>query len=250
MYVCAALPSRRTSLQDSAYALREWKEDATRKTQSNLVDFIMAETVTQQVSTSSKCAEKPLLFLVLFCIASSVVGLVIIYTFRCPGCSSVTSSSVVYAYWVSTVVLFLLGVMLLALAVYYKRRQHSAASRVVISSIPAEDLEKTPAPTLHYNRVSQRQQLAQASSTHPTSLDLPDYFSVVQSIDEVCSSVNAAEVSSENVPETPPPSYKEAIEITTLALLTAAANQVDTFSSIQYALTQETIDISDDEIFV
>ena len=159
-----------------------------------------------------------------FCITSSAVGLVIIYTFRCPGCSSVTSSSVVYTYWVATVVLFLLGVMLLALAVYYKRRQHSTTSRVVISSIPAEDLEKTPAPTLHYNRVSQRQQLDQASSTHPTSLDLPDYFSVVQNIDEVYSSVNAAEVSLGNVPETPPPIYEEAIEMT-LALLTAAANQ-------------------------
>ena len=160
----------------------------------------MAETLTQQVSRSSKCAEKPLLFLVFFCIASSKVsGLVIIYTFRYPGCSSMTSSSVVYTCWGATVVLFLLGVMLLTLAVHYKRRQHSTASRVVISSIPAEDLVKTPAPTLHYNRVSQLQQLAQASSTHPTSLDLPDYFSVVQSIDEVCSSVNAAGVSSENV---------------------------------------------------
>ena len=143
-----------------------------------------------------------------------------------------TSSPVVYTYWVTTVVLFLLGVMLLALSVYYKRRQQSTTSRVAISSIPAEDLEKTPATTLHYNRV------------------LPDYFCVVQNIDEVYSSVNAAtEVSSENVPETPPPRYEEAIEMTTLALLTAAANQMDTFSSMQYAFTQETMDISD-EIFV
>ena len=209
----------------------------------------MAETLTQQASTSSKCTEKPLHLLVFFCIASSVVGLVIIYTFRCPGCGPVTSSSVVYTYWGATVVLFLLGVMLLTLAVYYKRRQHSTASRVVISSIPAEDLETTPAPTLHYNRVSQLQQLDHASSTPPTSLDLPDYFSVVQSIDEVCSSVNATGVSSENVPESPPPSYEEAIEITTVALVTATANQMVTFSSIQNAFTHETTDISD-EIFV
>ena len=83
----------------------------------------------------------------------------------------------------------------------------------------------------------------------PTSLDLPDYFSVVQNIDEVCSSVNTAEVSSENVPETPPPSYEEATGITTLALSTAVINQVGTLSSIQYAFTQETMAISD-EIFV
>ena len=202
----------------------------------------MAETVTQEASRSSKCDEKLLLLLTFFCIAASAVGPVIIFTFLCPGCSSVTSSSLVYAYWAVTVFLFLLGVMTLALVVHYKRRQRSTTSRVVISSIPAEDSEETPAPTLHYNRTSQRQQLDQALSTHPTSVDLPDYFSVVQNIDEIYSSMNAAEVSSENVPETPPPSYEEALGIT-------AANQVDTFSSIQYAFTQEAMYISD-EIFV
>ena len=187
----------------------------------------MAETLTQQASRSSKCAEKFLLLQAFFSIAASAIGLLIIFTFLCPGCSSVTSSSVVYTYWEATVFLFLLGVMTLALLMYYKRRQHRTTYRVAISSIPAEDLEKTPAPTIHYNHVSQRQQLAQASSTHPTWLD----FSVVsQNIDEVYSSVNAAKVSSENVPETLPPSYGEAIKTTTLVTLTGAANQVDTFS--------------------
>ena len=85
------------------------------------------------------------------------------YIFRSPCCSSVATSYIVFTYWVATVVLFLLGVMLLALAVYYKRRQQSTTSRVAISSIPAEDLKKKSAQTLHYDRVSQRQQLAQAS---------------------------------------------------------------------------------------
>ena len=191
----------------------------------------MAETLTQQASRSSKCAEKFLLLQAFCSIAASAIGLLIIFTFLCPGCSSVTSSSVVYTYWEATVFLFLLGVMTLALLMYYKRRQHRTTYRVAISSIPAENLEKTPAPTIHYNHVSQRQQLAQASSTHPTWLDLRYYFSVVsQNIDEVYSSVNAAEVSSENVPETLPPSYGEAIGITTLVTFTGAANQVNTFS--------------------
>ena len=55
------------------------------------------------------------------------------YIFRSPCCSSVTTSYIVFTYWVATVVLFLLGVMLLALAVYYKRRQQSTTSRVAIS---------------------------------------------------------------------------------------------------------------------
>ena len=42
--------------------------------------------------------------------------------------------------------------------------------------------------------------------------------------------MNAAEVSSENVTETPPPSNGEAIRIATLVVLTGAANHVDTFS--------------------
>ena len=108
--------------------------------------------------------------------------------------------------------------------------------------------KKTPAPTLHYNRVSQRQQLAQVSSRHPTSLDLPDYFSVFPITDEVYSSVNA-ELSSEDVPETPPPCYEEALEITTVALLTGAANEVDTYSCVHYTFTQETMGKSN-EIFV
>ena len=210
----------------------------------------MAETSTQEASRSSKCTENlfisGLLGFASFCIAVSTVGLVIILTFGCPCCNSVTGSSVDDTYWVATVVLFLLGVMTLALSVYYKRRQHSTTSRIAISSIPAEDLEET---TADYNRVSQRQQLAQASSTHPTSLDFPDYFSVVQNIDEVYSSVNTAEVLSENVPETPPPSYEEATGITTIVLSTGVVNRVGTLSSIQYAFTQETMAISD-EIFV
>ena len=102
----------------------------------------MAETLTQQASRSSKCAEKFLLLQAFCSIAASAIGLLIIFTFLCPGCSSVTSSSVVYTYWEATVFLFLLGVMTLALLMYYKRRQHRTTYRVAISSIPAEDLEK------------------------------------------------------------------------------------------------------------
>ena len=214
----------------------------------------MAETLIQEASRSSKCTEKlfvlVLVGLAFFCIAASAFGLLIIFTFLCPGCSSRSSSSVVNIYWGATVLLFLLGVVTLALLVYYKRGQHSTAShaQVAISSIPAEDLEKSPAAILPYNRISQHQPIALSSSTHQTSLDLPDYFAVVKNIDEVYPSVNT-EVWTEDVPETPPPCYEEAIEITTLTLLTAAVNQVDTHSSAQYAFTYETLDKSD-EIFV
>jgi len=213
----------------------------------------MAETLTREAYRSSKCVEKLfvsiLAGLVPFCFAASAVGLLVICTYLCRGCSSATNSSVVNLYWVATVLFFLLGVMALALLVHYKRRIHSTTvtSSVIISSIPPEDLEKSSGPTLRYNRVSQRRQLAQASSTHPTSLDLPDYFSVVQNVDEVYSSVNA-DYSPEDVPETPPPCYEEAIKIT-LAMLNGAGNDVDTYSLEQYAFTEETMEKSN-EIFV
>jgi len=221
--------------------------------QYNPVELIMAETLTREAHRSSKCVEKlfvtMLAGLVPLCFAASAVGLLVICTYLCRGCSSPTNSSVVNTYWVATVTFFLLGVIALAFLMHYKRRNHSTAatSSVVISSIPPEDLEKSPAPTLRYNRVPQRQQLAQASSTHPTSLDLPDYFSVVQNIDEVYSFVNA-DYSPEDVPETPPPCYEEAIEITS-AMLNGAGNDVDTYSLEQYAFTEETMEKSN-EIFV
>lgn len=212
----------------------------------------MAETSIQEASRSSKCGEKlfvsVLAGLALFCFAASSFGLVIIVTSFCPDCSSATSSSVMDAYWGVTVLLFLLGVVALTLLVYYKRRQQSTTSRVAISSIPAEDLEKSPAATLPDNRVSQRWPLPQASSTYQTSLDLPDYFTVIQNTDEVYRSANT-EVWAEDSLETPPPCYEEAIGRTTFALLTAAADVVERYSSEQYVSTQDTMD-KYNEIFV
>ena len=184
----------------------------------------------------------------LFCFAASSFGLVIIFTCFCPDCNSAIRSSVVDTYWGVTVLSFLLGVATLTLLVHYKRRQNSTTSRVAISSNPAEDLEKSPAATLPYNRVSQRWRLPQASSTYQTSLDLPDYFTVIQNTDELYRSANT-EVWAEDSLETPPPCYEEAIGRTALALLTAAADVVERYSSEQYASTQDTMD-KYNEIFV
>lgn len=205
----------------------------------------MAET-TQEATRSSKCVEKlflsVLVGLAFFSFAASATGFAIIFVFLCPDCRSPTGSSIVNVFWGVTISLLLLGVITLVLLVYYKRRQHSTTSstQVAISLIPAEDLEKSPAPSLPYSHVPHRQAFSQTSSTHPTLLDLPDYFTVVENIDEVYPAVNA-EVWTEDVPETPPPCYEQTIEMTALALLTA--------TSEQYAFTQETLDKSD-ELFV
>ena len=71
---------------------------------------------------------------------------------------------------------------------------------------------------------------------------LPDYFTAIQKFDESTfdSTLNEDAVWTEDVPETPPPCYETALEMTT---------KVDTYSSEQYDFTQETTDTSD-ELFV
>ena len=141
-------------------------------------------------------------------------------------------------------VLFLFGVCLII--IFWRRRLHNPTQVVVSSSsIPDENLEKSPAPILPYNHVPHRVPFA----VNACSVGLPDYFTAIQKFDEsTFDSTLNADVWTEDVPENPPPCYEKALEMTSLAL-TVAANQVDASASEQYDFTQETMDTSD-EIFV
>ena len=141
-------------------------------------------------------------------------------------------------------VLFLFGLCLII--IFWRGRLHNPTTQVVISSIPDEDLEKSPAPILPYNHVPHRLPFV----VKACSVGLPDYFTAIQNFDEsTFDSTLNEDVWTEDVPETPPPCYEKALEMTALALLTVAANQVDAHSSEQYDFTQETMDTSD-ELFV
>ena len=140
-------------------------------------------------------------------------------------------------------ILFLFGVYLII--IFWRRRLHNP-SQVVISPIPDEDLEKSPASILPYNHVPRRLPFV----VKARSVGLPDYFTAIQKFDEsTFESTLNENVWTEDVPETPPPCYEQALEMTALALLTVGTNQVDAYSSEQYDFTQETTDTSD-EIFV
>ena len=144
---------------------------------------------------------------------------------------------------IAATLLFLFGVGLMI--IFCGKTLHST-TQVVISWIPDGDLEKSPAPILPYSHVPHRLPFdAKACST-----GLPDYFTAIQKFDEATfdSTLNA-DVWREDVPETPPPCYEKALEMTTSALLIAAANQVNTHSLEQYSCFQETMDNSD-ELFV
>ena len=184
---------------------------------------------------------KFLLPLALICIAASVVLLML----RQFVLDTNVSYIVVVILGIIAAVLVLFGVSLII--IFWRRRLHNPTQVVISSSsIRDEDLQKSPAPILPYNHVPHRLPLV----VKACSVGLPDYFTAIQKFDEpTFDSTLNEDVWTEDVPEPPPPCYEKALEMTTLAPLTVAANQVDAYSSEQYDFTQETMDTSD-EIFV
>ena len=119
----------------------------------------------------------------------------------------------------SATVMMIFGVTLVLLVrVQLKKGSKFSAVKVEISAIPAEDLAKSPVPTLPYNHTPRRQPFVGASS-----IDLPDYFTAVQDLNEVYSSVDAAF----GTDDAPPPSYEEALK---MASITSQENKSHSFS--------------------
>ena len=161
--------------------------------------------------TSSKCGKRlyssaaVCAFLSITASAAILVLVLVILIEQCAGCRT-------YLTLLGTLSLALciFGLLILLAIVCCKRRKNSPTPQVVISSIPAEDLEKSAAPILPYNQVPHHHPFIETSL-----INLPDYFAVVQNPDEVYLPLDV-EVWTENVPETPPPCYEEAaIEMTT-----------------------------------
>ena len=169
--------------------------------------------MTESAWTSSKCWRWLSLSVIAFaflCIAVAAVIIVVVIVLvveDCVGCSlhSKLLGNIAAA-------LFVAGLLILSALLCYKRRNINTTPQVVVSLIPAEDLDKTVAAILPFVRVPHRLPYIETSSID----SLPDYFTVVQNADEVYSSVEA-DVWTENVTETPPPSYEEALEMTTFA---------------------------------
>ncbi|CAH3133983.1 unnamed protein product [Pocillopora meandrina] len=187
-----------------------------------------AEESMRVLSTARKCSLILLIF-ALLCFGAGAFnfGIVIVLMAQA-SCSDCKQSSVgksdpnTLIQILSTVglSLFVLGFGLLG--GYFRRSKkccaRQVAESVVISTIPAEDLEKSPAPDLQHNDIS---------SSHlffSTTSDLPDYFTAVANADNLYSTVDAG-VWTEDVPNFPPPSYERALEMAALAFTT---NEADT----------------------
>ena len=181
----------------------------------------------QESSTSStKCTRKLCLSLAFFSLAASVaIFLIIVFLFEyCPGCQLSSrdrnESYLVTILGTIAMLLFFFGGSILTAC--WRRGQNSRTDdepQVVVSLIPAEDLEKSPAPILPYNHIPRHQPIFMKA----TLLDVPGYSSVVKNIGDVCSSVWT-----EDVLETPPPCYEEALKMERLAV---TLNATDTYIS-------------------
>ena len=160
--------------------------------------------------TSFKCRKRlyssgiAFAFLSIAMSAALLVPILVMFIEQCSGCRS-------YFTLLGTVsiTLCVLGLLILLTIVCFKRWKNSLTPQVVVSSIPAEDLEKSAVPILHHNQVPHRLPFIETSS-----IDLPDYFTVVQNPERVYLSLDE-DVRAVNVPETPPPCYEEALEMAT-----------------------------------
>jgi len=161
--------------------------------------------------TSSKCRKGLYLSAIAFGFVSIVTAVVIVvpvfalFFEDCVGCSMYSNLLGIIAG-----ALFAAGLLILSAILCHKRRHINTTPQVVVSLIPAEDLEKSAAPILHFVHVPHRLPFMETSSID----SLPDYFTAVQNSDEVYLSVDAG-VWIGNIPETPPPTYEEVLEIAT-----------------------------------
>ena len=117
------------------------------------------------------------------------------------------------------VILIIIGVIIIIVGQKNMKRVKSV--QVVVSEIPARDLEKTPAASslnCGQNRIPRHEPASFVADSH--SIDLPDYFTIVQqNSEDVYPSVDVAfwtedrDVSDD---ENPPPCYEQALKISGL----------------------------------
>ena len=182
----------------------------------------------EESDCSPKCMRRFYLSLAFLFIAGSlsifmiVVMIVVIWFKGCPNCEKsllpTNESYFVTILGCVGTILFVLGGSILTTFSWKKGQNNSYDDipQAVISLIPAEDLEKSPAPVLPYNHIPR----VAAFEKKAPILDLPDYYSVVQNF-EFYSAMDHEDIWTVDVPElpeTPPPCYAQALEMTLAAV--------------------------------
>ena len=118
------------------------------------------------------------------------------------------------------VILIIIGVIIVKVG--HKNMKRVKSVHVVVSEIPAQDLEKTPAASSLLHHIPRYEPASFVANSH--SIDLPDYFTIVQqNSEDVYPSVDVAfwtedrDVSDD---ENPPPCYEQALKISGLLTTT------------------------------
>ena len=168
-------------------------------------------------------------FVAFLCLVASIAFLIVSFVLFCPDCPRASAISM----WVTgtgSFLLFTTGLTVMGIAMIsgeIRQQNISTDQDTVISEIPPEDLDKSPAPVLPYSHAPHHQPFIETSSIElpdyltsvqysdgdeASSTNLPDYFSIIQNADEGYSSFNVG-VWIEEAPKTPPPCYEQAIEM-------------------------------------
>lgn len=214
--------------------------------QDQLCEYlIMPEETNQgQGSESAKCSKKFFVLAVVFaffCFAASVaiVIFVILFVKVCAAASNTDITDLVGILSFVAVILLITGALTLIVSRDLRRRCNRSTPQipeVVISPILAEDLEKTPAPDLIGIDIQPRRDPS-VSVVALQGIELPDYFTAMQNIDEA--------YSFEDVPdEMSLPTYEQAFRSTTeqlfVTLASSKAGEIDTESSTTQGATEDT----------
>lgn len=122
------------------------------------------------------------------------------------------------------VILIIIGVIIIIFG--HKSMKRLKSVEVVVSEIPARDLEKTPAASslnCGQNRIPRHEPASFVADSH--SIDLPDYFTIVQqNSEDVYPSVDVAFWTEDRYvsdDENPPPCYEQALKISGLLTTTS-----------------------------
>ena len=160
----------------------------------------------QETPRSSKNGRWLGLLFAFICINVSVAMFVVVILRKdCPDCKQFSPIPLPLLIILATLLLSL-GVSILTPLLRRTRSLTQTPREVVVSSIPAGDLEKSLAPILPYYHVPH------GADGEPfvenSSIDLPDYFTAIRNIGEVNLSVDA-----EVWTEIRPPCYEQALEM-------------------------------------
>ena len=130
-----------------------------------------------------KLKEKVPLILGILCVLAGMLLFILLVSNRCDHCYATGQRGTGFA----VTLLLIAGIMLM---LRYKRQRTSSQPQVIISEIPAEDMEKSPVALIPATFTHHRQPILNEIGNEPVPVelnsadDLPDYYTVIHELRE------------------------------------------------------------------